>query len=131
MELSKSVQDCFIGGKPSNGRLVFGIFAPIAEFERELIRGRVRSGLVAAKARGTRIGRPNSGVDVVRIAGLPNSACVRRLLAGHRVNCRRQCENSAALSRVAWQNPARFDACKCFIISGASACRARGKSTVF
>jgi DNA invertase Pin-like site-specific DNA recombinase len=27
-----------------NGRLVFGIFASIAEFERELIRGRVRSG---------------------------------------------------------------------------------------
>ena len=29
-----------------NGRLVFGIFASIAEFERELIRGRVRSGIV-------------------------------------------------------------------------------------
>src|SRR5215472_4324406 len=27
-----------------NGRLVFGIFASITEFERELIRGRVRSG---------------------------------------------------------------------------------------
>jgi DNA invertase Pin-like site-specific DNA recombinase len=27
-----------------NGRLVFGIFASIAEFERELIRDRVRSG---------------------------------------------------------------------------------------
>jgi DNA invertase Pin-like site-specific DNA recombinase len=53
-----------------NGRLVFGIFASIAEFERELIRGRVRSGLAAAKARGTRIGRPNSDVDVVRIAQL-------------------------------------------------------------
>jgi DNA invertase Pin-like site-specific DNA recombinase len=53
-----------------NGRLVFGIFASIAEFERELIRGRVRSGLAAAKARGTRIGRPNSDVDVARIAQL-------------------------------------------------------------
>src|ERR1700730_14106605 len=28
-----------------NGRLVFGIFASIAEFERELIRDRVRSGI--------------------------------------------------------------------------------------
>jgi DNA invertase Pin-like site-specific DNA recombinase len=37
-----------------NGRLVFGIFGSIAEFERELIRDRVRSGLAAAKAKGER-----------------------------------------------------------------------------
>ncbi len=34
-----------------NGRLVFGIFASIAEFERELIRYRVRAGLRNARAR--------------------------------------------------------------------------------
>jgi DNA invertase Pin-like site-specific DNA recombinase len=53
-----------------NGRLVFGIFASIAEFERELIRDRVRSGLAAAKAKGKRIGRPKVVVDAFRIASL-------------------------------------------------------------
>lgn len=41
-----------------NGRLVFGIFASIAEFERELIRERVISGLRHAVAKGKRLGRP-------------------------------------------------------------------------
>jgi DNA invertase Pin-like site-specific DNA recombinase len=53
-----------------NGRLVFGIFASIAEFERELIRGRVRSGLASARARGKRLGRPRVNVDAARIAVL-------------------------------------------------------------
>jgi DNA invertase Pin-like site-specific DNA recombinase len=53
-----------------NGRLVFGIFASIAEFERELIRGRVRSGLAAARAKGTRLGRPRVTVDAARITQL-------------------------------------------------------------
>jgi len=40
------------------GRMVLTIFAGIAEFERELIHERTRSGRVAAKARGVRFGRP-------------------------------------------------------------------------
>lgn len=51
-----------------NGRLVFGIFASIAEFERELIRSRVRSGLAAARAKGKRLGRPRTTVDAEKIA---------------------------------------------------------------
>src|SRR5260370_29624564 len=53
-----------------NGRLVFGIFASIAEFERELIRGRVRSGLAAARAKGKKLGRPRRPIDAGRIASL-------------------------------------------------------------
>jgi DNA invertase Pin-like site-specific DNA recombinase len=51
-----------------NGRLVFGIFASIAEFERELIRDRVRSGIAAARSKGKRLGRPR--VTVMPL-GLP------------------------------------------------------------
>ena len=53
-----------------NGRLVFGIFASIAEFERELIRDRVKSGIAAAKSRGKTLGRPRVSVDTTRIAAL-------------------------------------------------------------
>ena len=53
-----------------NGRLVFGIFASIAEFERELIRDRVRSGLASAKARGKHLGRPRVAVDAGRVAAM-------------------------------------------------------------
>jgi DNA invertase Pin-like site-specific DNA recombinase len=41
-----------------NGRLVFGIFASIAEFERQLIIARTKSGMEAARKRGKHIGRP-------------------------------------------------------------------------
>ena len=40
------------------GRLIFGIFASLAEFERELIRERTQAGLKSARARGRKGGRP-------------------------------------------------------------------------
>ena len=42
----------------ANGRLCFGIFGALAEFERELIAERTRAGLTAARARGRLGGRP-------------------------------------------------------------------------
>lgn len=41
-----------------SGKLVFGIFAALAEFERELIVERTRAGMAAARARGRAGGRP-------------------------------------------------------------------------
>lgn len=41
----------------STGKLIFGIFASLAEFERELIRERTMAGLAAARARGRKGGR--------------------------------------------------------------------------
>lgn len=42
----------------SHGKLVFGMFAALAEFERELITERTKAGLAAARARGRLGGRP-------------------------------------------------------------------------
>ena len=42
----------------AQGRMIFGIFASLAEFERELIRERTQAGLKSARARGRKGGRP-------------------------------------------------------------------------
>jgi DNA invertase Pin-like site-specific DNA recombinase len=47
----------------AQGKLVFGIFASLAEFERSLIRERVNAGLQAARLRGQKGGRPRVGED--------------------------------------------------------------------
>jgi DNA invertase Pin-like site-specific DNA recombinase len=58
----------------ATGRLVFGIFASLAEFERELIRERTMAGLVSARSRGRIGGRRHT----ITIKQLDHA---RRLLA--------------------------------------------------
>ena len=53
----------------SQGKLVFGMFAALAEFERELIIERTQAGLAAARARGRLGGRPRKmDVTTLRMA---------------------------------------------------------------
>jgi DNA invertase Pin-like site-specific DNA recombinase len=44
----------------SGGKLIFHIFGALAEFERDIIRERTQAGLLAARARGRRGGRPKA-----------------------------------------------------------------------
>lgn len=50
-----------------SGRLMFQIIGAMAEFERALIQERVRAGILNAKAKGIRVGRPRVIVDALRI----------------------------------------------------------------
>ena len=52
------------------GRMMFGVMASLAEFERALIRERVMAGLRRAKERGKRLGRQPVSVDALKLAGL-------------------------------------------------------------
>ncbi|MGH9501688.1 MAG: recombinase family protein [Terriglobales bacterium] len=53
-----------------HGVLMFQIIGAFAEFERNIARQRVRSGLANARANGKTLGRPQRVVDVDRIAAL-------------------------------------------------------------
>ena len=53
-----------------NGKLLFHIFAAISEFERALIRERIKSGISNARAKGKRLGRPPANPDVQLIQAM-------------------------------------------------------------
>ena len=67
------------------GRAMAGLLAIFAQFEREILRERVKAGIAEARRRGTRHGRPPSvahrAPDVQRLtaAGLSQSAIARQL----------------------------------------------------
>jgi len=64
------------------GKLLFHIFAAIAEFERELTRERVLSGLAHARARGVILGRPRRVVSTDKIATLRAQGASWRAISG-------------------------------------------------
>lgn len=58
----KSLQEN-IDTTTAGGKLIFHLFAALAEFERDLIRERTNAGLSAARARGRKGGRPKGVMD--------------------------------------------------------------------
>ncbi len=65
------------------GRLVFHVFAALAEFERNLIRERTHAGLAAARARGRKGGRreldPEKQMAIARMADQPPAVVCKAL----------------------------------------------------
>jgi DNA invertase Pin-like site-specific DNA recombinase len=64
------------------GRLMFQVIAAMSEFERELIRERVRAGLRNARAKGRKLGRPRAALDAARIGRLRAQGRSLREIAG-------------------------------------------------
>ena len=74
----------------ANGKLIFGIFAALAEFERELIAERTRAGLSSARARGRLGGRPRkmdiSTIKMVMAALKDPSASISEIIKSLGIN---------------------------------------------
>ena len=75
------------------GRLIFHVFAALAEFERDLIRERTQAGLAAARARGRTGGRPTvwtpeklRTAHTMRASGEYDVAGIARLLGVSRAS---------------------------------------------
>lgn len=80
-----SVQDK-IDTASAQGRLIFNIFASLAEFERDLIKERTVAGLDAARARGKKGGRPE---------GLSQDAEIKAMAVYHLYQ-----DNSLSISQI-------------------------------
>lgn len=71
------------------GRMIFQVLGAMAEFERELIRERVRAGVARARREGKRVGRPalrkfsRSEVEKIRLARREKKLSVRQLAGQH------------------------------------------------
>lgn len=83
----KSLKDP-IDTTSSQGRLVFNIFASLAEFERDLIIERTQAGLNAARARGRKGGRPKGLSAAAKKKGRRRRGSLQGGSAERERNCR-------------------------------------------
>lgn len=59
----KSLKESWLDTTTPQGKLLFTIFAGLSQFERDLIADRTKDGLVSARNRGAKLGRPNKFQD--------------------------------------------------------------------
>jgi hypothetical protein len=89
------------------GRAMAGLLSVFAEFERDIMRERVRAGLAHARSQGKRLGRPPTAAgnaDSVRdlfLAGISKSEIARRLKIG-RTSVRQLLEEKNFLAEPAY-----------------------------
>jgi DNA invertase Pin-like site-specific DNA recombinase len=75
-----SLRDAFDLTTPA-GRLMFGVVAAMAEFERDLIKERVKAGIANAKAKGRKMGRKPVALDHTRLASMRSEGQTIRSIA--------------------------------------------------
>jgi DNA invertase Pin-like site-specific DNA recombinase len=63
------------------GRLMFGIISAMAEFERDLIRERVKAGIANRRAKGFHVGRKPVSIDPARLQALRSQGQTIREIA--------------------------------------------------
>lgn len=82
------------------GKLTFHIFGALAEFERDVMRERTRAGLLAARKRGKKLGRPRSlNPDQVEMA--------RSMMANPKLSARRVAEQLGVHRATLYRNLGR------------------------
>ena len=108
-----------IDSTTAGGKLIFHIFASLAEFERALIRERTLAGLAAARARGRVGGRPKNtdtrkqAMAMALLADPANSVTdVCRLLKVSRSTAYRLARAGATAAKAAKKSPASKSATK-------------------
>ena len=82
-----SLRDSFDLTTPA-GRLMFNMVASFAEFERDLIRERVKAGIANRRAKGFRVGRKPVVLDAGRLATLRSEGLTIREIAAQ-MDCSR------------------------------------------
>ena len=78
----------------STGRAMYGMIAVMAEFERAMIRERIQSGLLRARRKGVRLGRPERDIDRKKLTRLIAAKTPLREIARH-LRCSRTAVRNA------------------------------------